>query len=91
MPRLPVTPMPPPAPRRFARGTGPQLPAALSIGDDTSEITNDVTDLAIGDVTSVDVARPSAPMIRPPVTMRPPGVPHTAPSRPAPLPRLSAR
>lgn len=91
---LPVTPLPPSPPRRFARGTGPLVPAqvpaarpaadlppARVMSDDTSEITTDVTDLGVGDVTSVDVARP----VVPPLPRAP------LPRTPAALPRLSAR
>ncbi|MBL8620784.1 MAG: hypothetical protein JNK64_05745, partial [Myxococcales bacterium] len=91
---LPVTPLPPSPPRRFARGTGPLVPAqvpaarpaadlppARVMNDDTSEITTDVTDLGVGDVTSVDVARPAAPAL-PPAAL---------PRMSAALPRLSAR
>ena len=100
---LPVTPPPPSPPRRFARGTGPLVPAQLPaaqpaaklpparvMNDDTSEITTDVTDLGVGDVTSVDVARPAAPPL-PPAPL-PPAPPHAAlPRMTAALPRLSAR
>ena len=78
------------APRRLARGTGPvrrtAVPAmrpgatlrpALEIGDETSEITNDITDLAVGDVTHVDrVNLPAEPLVF---------------AKPSALPRLTAR
>jgi hypothetical protein len=96
---LPVTPLPPSAPRRFARGTGPVLPAAVPaarpaatlpparvMSDDTSEITTDVTDLGVGDVTSVDVARPTVAPLPPAPAARP-----ALPRMSAALPRLSAR
>lgn len=83
---FPVTPLPPTSPRRFARGTGPvrrdALPAAavrsaLDVGDETSEITADLSDLTIGDVTSVDrVNQPAEALVF---------------AKPSALPRLSAR
>lgn len=86
-PRAPVLPAAVAAAeaRRFPRGTGPvrkdalpSLRASLDVGDDTSEITTDITDLGVGDVTHVDrVSVPTAPI----VFARPP----------SPLPRIAAR
>ena len=56
------------------------------MSDDTSEITTDVTDLGVGDVTSVDVARPTVAPLPPAPAARP-----ALPRMSAALPRLSAR
>lgn len=87
---IPAPDQPLPEAARLARGTGPVtrsviMPAVvippLEPGDDTSEITADVTDLAVGDVTTVD--RANAPA-EPPVYAR-------SASGARPLPRVTRR